>query len=113
MFTRNGVTKFAGTAIVAGALGLAAFASAGTAYALSSADDNFLSDITAEGIAYDSPRSAISLGHDVCVAFDDGADPVDLGMEIMKATDLTTDQVATFVVSAVDNFCPEYGGLFA
>jgi len=113
MFTRHGVTKFAGTAIVAGALGLAAFASAGAASALSSADDNFLSDITAEGIAYDSPRSAISLGHDVCVAFDDGADPVDLGMEIMKATDLTTDQVATFVVSAVDNFCPEYGGLFA
>jgi hypothetical protein len=111
MFTRHGV-KFAGTAIVAGALGVVAFASAGTASALSSADDNFLSDITAEGIAYDSPRNAISLGHDVCVAFDDGADPVDLGMEIMNATDLTTDQVATFVVSAVDNFCPEYGGLF-
>lgn len=113
MFTRNGVTKFAGTAFVAGALGLAAFASAGTAAALSSADDNFLAEITAEGIAYDSTRGAISAGHDVCVALDDGADPVDLGMEIMGATDLTTDQVATFVVSAVDNFCPEYGGLFA
>lgn len=113
MFTRHGVTKFAGTAIVAGSLGLAAFASAGTAAALSSADDNFLADITAEGIAYDSPRGAIAAGHDVCVAFDDGADPVDLGMEIMGATDLTTDQVATFVVSAVDNYCPEYGGLFA
>jgi len=113
MFTRNGVTKFAGTAIVAGALGLAAFASAGTASALSSADDNFLADISAEGISYDSPRSAISVGHNVCAAFDDGADPVDLGMEIMDATNLTTDQAATFVVSAVDNFCPEYGGLFA
>ena len=112
MSTRNGVTKFAGAAIIAGALGLAAFASAGTAAALSSADDNFLADLSAEGIGYYSPRSAISVGHNVCVAFDDGADPVDLGMEIMSSTDLTTDQVATFVVSAVDNFCPEYGGLF-
>ncbi len=43
MFARNGVTKFAGTAIVAGALGLAAFTTAGTAAAMSSADDNFLS----------------------------------------------------------------------
>lgn len=113
MLTRNGVTKFAGTAIVAGAFGLAAFASAGTASALSSADDNFLADISAEGISYDTPRNAISLGHDVCVRFDDGADPVDLGMEILDATDLTTDQVATFVTSAVDNFCPEHVGLFA
>ena len=30
----------------------------------------------------------------------------------MDETDLTTDQVATFVVSAVDNFCPEYSVLF-
>ncbi|MFI5510545.1 DUF732 domain-containing protein [Mycobacterium sp. NPDC051804] len=112
MFTRNGVTKLAGTAVVASALGLAAFAAAGTASALSSADDNFLSDISAEGIAYDTPKTAISLGHDVCVAFDDGADPVDLGMEILDQTDLTTDQVATFVTSAVDNFCPEHVGLF-
>lgn len=112
MFTRNGVTKFAGTAIVAGALGLAAFATAGNAAAMSSADDTFLADISAEGIAYDSPQGAIYLGHDVCVAIDDGADPVDLGMEIMNDTDLTTDQAATFVVSAVGNFCPQYSVLF-
>ena len=112
MFTRNGVTKFAGTAIVAGALGFAAFAGAGTAAALSSADDNFLADLSAEGITYDSPRGAISAGHDVCISIDNGADPVDLGMEIMDATDLTTDQVATFVVSAVGNFCPEHSVLF-
>ncbi|WP_006247339.1 DUF732 domain-containing protein [Mycolicibacterium tusciae] len=112
MFVRNGVTKFAGTAIVAGSLGLAAFASTGTAAAMSSADDNFLSDLSAEGIAYDSPQGAIYAGHDVCVAIEGGADPVDLGMEIMDETDLTTDQVATFVVSAVGNFCPEHSVLF-
>jgi hypothetical protein len=79
---------------------------------MSSADDNFLSDISAEGITYDSPQGAIYAGHDVCIAIADGADPVDLGMEIMGETDLTTDQVATFVVSAVDNFCPEHSVLF-
>lgn len=113
MFARNGVTTFAGTAILAGALGLAAFATAGTAGAMSSADDNFLTDISAEGIAYDSPQGAISVAHDVCIAFDKGADPVDLGMEIKGETDLTTGQVATVVVSAVHNYCPEYGSLFA
>ena len=112
MFARNAVTKFAGTAVVAGALGLAAFATAGTATAMSSADDNFLADISAEGIAYDSAEGAIYAGHDVCVAIDDGADPVDLGMEIMDETDLTTDHVATFVVSAVGHFCPQYSVLF-
>jgi hypothetical protein len=113
MSARNGVTKFAGTAVIAGALGLAAFAAAGNAAAMSSADDNFLTDITAHNISYDSPQSAIAVAHDVCGAIDNGADPVDLGLEIKDTTDLTTDQVATFVVSAVHNYCPEYGSLFA
>ncbi len=76
---RNRLTKFAGTALVAGALGLAAVATAGTAGALSSTDDAFLTEISAEGISYDSPKAAISDAHDVCCALDDGADPVDLG----------------------------------
>ena len=112
MFAQNGVTKLAGTALVAGALGLAALATAGTAGALSSVDNTFLTEIAAEGIAYDSPKAAISTAHEVCFALDDGADPVDLGMEIMDNTDLTTDQVATFVVSSVSNYCPEHGDLF-
>ena len=33
-------------------------------------------------------------------------------MEILENTDLTTDQVAVFVVASVDNYCPEYGVLF-
>lgn len=112
MFARTGITTFARTAVVAGALGLAAFATAGTAGALMSADDTFLTDITAEGISYDSTREVIGVAHDVCFAIEDGADPVDLGMELLEATDLTTDQAAMFVVSAVGNYCPEYGVLF-
>ena len=112
MFARTAVTMLAGTAIVAGAMGLAAFAAAGTAGAMSSADDTFLTDITAEGITYDSTREVISVAHDVCFALDEGAAPVDLGMELLEATDLTTEQAAMFVVSAVGNYCPEYGVLF-
>jgi hypothetical protein len=112
MFAQYGVTKFVGTAIVAGALGLAALATAGTAGAVSSADDTFLTEISTEGIAYDSPKAAISAAHDVCIALDEGADPVDLGMEILEYTDLTTDQVAVFVLASVDTYCPEFGVLF-
>jgi hypothetical protein len=112
MFATHRFTKFAGTALVAGALGLAAVATAGTAGAISSTDDTFLREISAEGITYDSPRAAIVAAHHVCFAIEDGADPVDLGLEILENTDLTTDQAALFVVSSVGNYCPEYGSLF-
>ena len=104
--------RFVGTAIVAGALGLAAVATAGAAGALSSVDDTFLTTISNEGIAYDSPKVAIRAAHDVCFALDDGADPVDLGVEIYDSTDLTTDQAALFVVASIDHYCPEFGVLF-
>ena len=112
MFARNGVTKFAGTAIVAGALGLAAFATAGTAAAMSSADDNFLADISAQNISYDSPQGAIYAAHDVCCRHQRRRRPRRPRHGDHGRTDLTTDQVATFVVSAVDNYCPEYSALF-
>jgi Protein of unknown function (DUF732) len=112
MFAQYGVTKFVGTAIVAGALGLAALATAGTAGAISSVDDTFLTEITAEGITYDSEREVISAAHDVCFALDEGADPVDLGMELLELTDLTTDQAAFFVLASVGNYCPELSVVF-
>ena len=46
----------------------------------------------------------------MCCALDDGADPVDLGLEILENTDLTTHQAAVFVVASVGNYCPEYTG---
>jgi hypothetical protein len=109
MFALHRLTR---TALVAGALGLAALATAGTAGALSSVDDDFLSAITAEGIGYDSPKDAIYAAHDLCVALDHDADPVDLGMDLLHSSDLTTDQVAAFVVAAVDSYCPEYSDYF-
>jgi Protein of unknown function (DUF732) len=108
MFATHRLTKLGGSALVAGALGLAAVATAGAAGAVSSVDDAFLTEISSEGIAYDTPKAAISNAHYVCSALDDGADPVDLGQEILDNTDLTTHQAAVFLVSAVNAYCPEY-----
>ena len=108
MFATNRVTTFAATAIAAAGLGLAAFAGAGTASALTSTDDEFLSNISDEGISYDSARTAISNAQYVCGSIDDGADPLDLGDEILANTDLTTHQAAVFVVESVFNYCPEH-----
>jgi hypothetical protein len=112
MFATHRLATFAGTALLAGALGLAAVATAGTAGAVSSVDDAFLNDISSEGISYDTPKAAISNAHYVCSSLDDGADPVDLGQEILANTDLTTHQAAVFVVASVNAYRPEYTGDF-
>ncbi len=54
MYASHRFAKFAASALVAGGLGLAAVATAGTAGAISSTDDTFLAEITAEGITFDS-----------------------------------------------------------
>ncbi|MET4428567.1 DUF732 domain-containing protein [Mycolicibacterium sp. 624] len=100
------------TALMAGALGVAALGLAGTAGALRSSDASFLDAISAEGIGFDSPATAISNGHYVCAALDDGVSLPDLGSEILTYTDLSEHQAAVFVVSAVENYCPEHTDLF-
>ncbi len=108
MVTTNRAAGFAATAVAAAGLGFAALAGAGAAGALSSVDDVFLANISDEGIEYDSAATAISNAHYVCNAIDDGADPLDLGDEILANTDLTTRQAAVFVVESVFTYCPEY-----
>ncbi|WP_083906427.1 DUF732 domain-containing protein [Mycobacterium sp. JS623] len=60
----------------------------------------------------ESAKAAIQNAHYVCSALDEGADPADLGLEILNNTDLTTHQAAVFVVTAVNAYCPEYAGYF-
>jgi hypothetical protein len=109
MFATHRIARTAATAVAAAGLGLAAFAGAGNASAFtSSSDDAFLSAISDEGISYDSPKAAVSNAHYVCGAIDDGADPLDLGDEILSNTDLSTHQAAVFVVESVFNYCPEH-----
>jgi Protein of unknown function (DUF732) len=108
MFAKRRVTMFAATAVATAALGLTALAAAGTAGAFSSPDDEFLSNISDDGISYDSASRAVSNAHYVCGSIDDGADPLDLGDEILANTDLTMHQAAVFVVESVSNYCPEH-----
>ena len=112
MFASARLATFAGTALVAGTFGLAAVATAGPAGAVSSTDNTFLTQITAEDISYDSAKGAIQNAHNVCSAFDSGASLVDVGHDILGHTDLSTHQAAAFVVIAVDTYCPKYNGYF-
>jgi uncharacterized protein DUF732 len=107
MFATHRFTTFAATAIAATGLALAALAGAGTASALTSTDDEFLSTLSDEGISYDSAYTVVSHAHYVCGAIDAGADPLDLGDEILANTDLSIHQAAVFVVESVFNYCPE------
>jgi hypothetical protein len=111
MFAMHRVTRFVATAIAAAGLGLAALSTAATASALTSPDDDFLAAIRDEGISYDSARVAVSNAEYVCSSLDDGADPLDLGDEILSNSDLSTHQAAVFVVESVYNYCPEHTAL--
>ena len=108
MFATHRAAKFAAAIVAAAGLGAAAFVGAGTASAFSSVDDEFLANISDEGISYDSAATAVSNARYVCNSIDDGADPLDLGDEILANTDLTTHQAAVFVVESVFNYCPEH-----
>jgi uncharacterized protein DUF732 len=103
MFARHRVATFVATVVAAAGLG----AGAGSAGAFSSVDDEFLANISDEGIAYDSAATAVSNARYVCGAINDGADPLDLGDEILANTDLPAHQAAVFVVESVFNYCPE------
>ena len=99
--------RIATTALTAAALGLAAFAGAAAASA-SSVDDEFLTNIDAEGIAFDSARAAISDAHLVCTSIAGGQPATSVGHDIIDNSDLSIHQAAVFVVESVSAYCPGY-----
>jgi hypothetical protein len=106
VFTNHRITTLAATAILTTGLGLGAFVSAATA-AAAPVDDQFLSDISSAGIAYDSPTVVISDAHTVCNNLSAGQSLMALGHQIHQSTDWTPKQAATFVVDSVNTYCPE------
>ncbi|MHA3019805.1 DUF732 domain-containing protein [Mycobacterium sp. BMJ-28] len=113
MNTRPRVTAIARTAVIAGAFGFAAFASAGTANAITSQTDAaFLREIADEGISYDSASAVIGNARQVCAELKSGSSGTEVGMDILAHTDLTTRQAAAFVVMSIDYYCPQYTGAF-
>jgi hypothetical protein len=101
------IATYATTAVAAGAFGLAAFAGAATASA-SSSDSDFLTNISAEGITFDSAKGAIQAGQQVCSYLASGKSGTDVGTEIMSDTDLSAHQAAVFVVESTYAYCPKY-----
>jgi uncharacterized protein DUF732 len=106
LFT-NRIANFATTALAAGAFGLAAFAGTPTAWG-SSIDDQFLTNIDAEGITFDSAKAAVQDGHLVCSYLAGGKTGAGIGGDIMDNTDLTAHQAAVFVVEAANAYCPGF-----
>jgi hypothetical protein len=106
LFT-NRIANIATTAIAAGAFGLAAFAGAATSSA-SSIDDQFLTNIDAANITFDSAKDAVQDGHLVCSYLAGGKTGASIGGEIMDNTDLSAHQAAVFVVEAASAYCPGF-----
>jgi len=106
LFT-NRIANIATTVIAAGAFGLAAFAGAATASA-SSIDDEFLTNIDAANITFDSAKDAVQDGHLVCSYLAGGKTGANIGGEIMENTDLSAHQAAVFVGEAASAYCPGF-----
>ncbi|MGU3502048.1 DUF732 domain-containing protein [Mycobacterium sp. C31M] len=109
--------KFAAATVAAGALGLAAMTTAGTASAfpvaplapaLANVDDIYLTNVYAEGISYPSDFDAIDDALLVCDYLAAGRDGTDISVEIMSNSDLSAHQAATIVVEASSAYCPLY-----
>lgn len=104
---RHGFRTISTAAVITATLGIAGIATA-TGAAAASPDERFLTEISAEGVAFSSPEFAIGAAHAVCNDLGAGTDGVSLATTLLERTDLTTDQAVAFVVEATFAYCPEH-----
>jgi hypothetical protein len=97
----------AGTALAAGALGVAALVAAGTASA-SSADTAFIDALTKAGIQVQDTQETVKTAHGVCNALDQGASAREIAHALGYKGEMNTKQVKVFLVDSVQAYCPEY-----
>ena len=107
MFTRRFVATLAGTTLTAATLGLTALGMAATAGA-SSVDNAFLAQLESDGITPPTPARAISDGHAVCTALQQGQSPDQVVAAVADATGLTKKGAHTFAVDAASAYCPQF-----
>jgi hypothetical protein len=100
------------SAVGAAALGLAALAASGTAGA-NTTDDVFIAQMSAVGVTFSSPQTAVKDAHLVCKQLAAGSTGTDIANDVVKQTDLSPKQAAIFVVNATQTYCPQYGGVSA
>ncbi len=107
MFTRRFTASLAGTTMAAAALGFAALGLAGTAGAQTS-DDAFLAQLQADGITPPTAARAVSDGHAVCAALDEGHSSQEVYSAVAQSTGLSFQGAKTFAVDAASVYCPQY-----
>lgn len=96
----------AGIVPAAGLLGI--LGEAPTAHA-SAADDAFLAALTAKGINYESPETAIRSGHLVCQELESGESPQQVANDVMSNSHLDGYHAGYFVGVSIRAYCPKYG----
>jgi Protein of unknown function (DUF732) len=96
----------------AAALGLAALVASATAGATTT-DDVFIAQMSAVGVTFSSPQTAVKDAHLVCNELAAGRTGTDIAIDVVKQTDLSPKQAAIFVVNATQTYCPQYGGVSA
>ncbi|HEY0225331.1 MAG TPA: DUF732 domain-containing protein [Mycobacterium sp.] len=99
------LTSIATVAIGAAVLGIGSVATTATA-AAGSADDAFITRMTALGISFTSPQAGIRAGHHVCTELAAGKTMTDVAVDVRDQTSLTSKQAAYFVVDASNVYCP-------
>lgn len=81
-----------------------------TAFAHATAtDDAFLAALTAKGINYESPETAIRSGHLVCQELDSGQPPQQVANDVMSNSHLDGYHAGYFVGVSIRAYCPKYG----
>ncbi|UXA08185.1 DUF732 domain-containing protein [Mycobacterium sp. SMC-2] len=71
-------------------------------------DDAFLAALTAKGINYESPETAIRSGHLVCQRLDAGEPPQQVANDIMTNSHLDGYHAGYFVGVSIRAYCPNY-----
>ncbi len=95
----------AGLVLVVGLLG--PLGAASTAHA-DATDDAYLKVLRANGIAYESPQSAIIAGHLVCHQLDLGKTPDQIATDVLNSSTLDPYHAGYFVGVSVAAYCPKY-----
>ncbi|CQD19644.1 hypothetical protein BN000_04602 [Mycobacterium europaeum] len=96
----------AGVVPAVGLLGL--LGPTATAHATAT-DDAFLAALTAKGINYESPETAIRSGHLVCQELDSGQAPEQVANDVMNNSHLDGYHAGYFVGVSIRAYCPKYG----
>jgi hypothetical protein len=73
-------------------------------------EDAFLAAITAKGIHFQSPETALVAAHEVCDELGLGRSKQDVANEVMQNSNLSGYSAGYFVGASVRAFCPNFAG---